>query len=222
MDYSICKDIKAETLPTGRTYSTPVGKFPSITTVLGATANNQWLDAWRERVGIEEANRISKVATDRGEAVHSYFERFFSGEDIDSDLIADKEHFDLVGMTTRLIKAGQNNITEIWAQEIAVWDKNIGCAGRLDCVGEWRGEPAIIDIKTSKKRKYISQVKDYFIQTAFYAEAHNQMFNTNLNKLVILITVENGPVQALYADRRHHIPDLKYRINQYRKLKGLT
>ena len=222
MDYSICKDIKTETLITGRHYFTPSGKYPSITTILSATANMIWLERWKQKIGIEEANRISKEATDRGEAVHSYFERHFSGEDINSDLIADKEHFDLIGMTTRLIKAGENNITKIYAQEIAVWDNNIGCAGRLDCVGEWRDEPAIIDIKTSKKKKYISQVKDYFIQTAFYAEAHNQMFDTNLNKLVILITVENGPVQALYADRRHHIPDLKYRINQYRKLKGLN
>ncbi len=221
MDYSICKDIKTETLSTGRTYFTPVGKFPSITTVLGATANNQWLEAWRERVGIEEANRISKEATDRGEAVHSYFERFFNDEDINIELLADKEHFDIIGMTTRLIKAGQKNITKIWAQEIAVWDKLIGCAGRLDCVGEWRGEPAIIDLKTSKKKKYISQIKDYYIQTAFYAEAHNQMFNTNINKLVILITIENGTVQAFYGSRIHYIPNLKYRINQYKKLKGL-
>lgn len=219
IDYSITKDIRTETLPTGRTYFTPAGAFPSITTILSATANMIWLEQWKQKVGIEEANRISKIATDRGEAVHSYFERHFSGENINSELLSDKEHYDIVGMTTRLIKAGENNITKIWAQEIAVWDKDLQIAGRLDCVGEWRGTPAIIDLKTSKKKKYISQVKDYFIQTAFYAEAHNKLFNTELNKLVILITVEDGPVQAIYADRRHHLPDLRYRVSQYKKIK---
>ena len=36
-------DVESETLPTGRTYFTPDGKFPSITTVLGKTANQAWL-----------------------------------------------------------------------------------------------------------------------------------------------------------------------------------
>ena len=47
-------DVEAETLPSGRTYSTPDGKFPSITTILGKTSNRislmQLLTWLQERV----------------------------------------------------------------------------------------------------------------------------------------------------------------------------
>ena len=36
-------------------YYTPDGAYPSITTILGKTANNVWLQKWIEKVGEEEA-----------------------------------------------------------------------------------------------------------------------------------------------------------------------
>ena len=78
IDYEKTSSVYAETLPTGRTYFTPDGDFPSITTLLGKTSDNQvWLQKWRERVGEEEANRISKEATDRGTLIHEYAEKYF-------------------------------------------------------------------------------------------------------------------------------------------------
>jgi len=154
--------ITATTTSKGRVYHTPDGDFPSVTTILGQTANNIWLQKWKEKVGEEEAARISKYATDRGEKVHSYLERFWNGEDINNELVNDFEYDDIQNMTTNLIKATSNNITKSYEQEIAVWHKELGYAGRVDMVGQWRGEDAIIDFKTSKKKKYISNVKDFF------------------------------------------------------------
>ena len=65
-------DIETETLPSGRTYFTPDGNFPSITTVLGKTSNQVWLQVWKDKVGEEEDARISKKATERGTLIHSY------------------------------------------------------------------------------------------------------------------------------------------------------
>ena len=91
IDYSKTKNIEAETLKTGRTYFTPDGNFPSITTLLGKTSENQvWLQKWREKVGEEEADRISKEATDRGTLVHEYAEKYFNGEDIKPDVMKEK------------------------------------------------------------------------------------------------------------------------------------
>ena len=79
INYEKTSSVYAETLPTGRTYFTPDGDFPSITTLLGKTSDNQvWLQKWRERVGEEEANRISKEATDRGTLIHEYAEKYFN------------------------------------------------------------------------------------------------------------------------------------------------
>ena len=50
----------------GRFYSFNGNKYPSITTVLGATADKTGLDEWRRRVGNEEATRVSVQATKHG------------------------------------------------------------------------------------------------------------------------------------------------------------
>mgnify|MGYP001578078566 CR=1 FL=1 len=217
--YRITENIKVETLPTGRTYDTPHGKFPSITTILGKTANQQWLQKWRERVGVEEADRISKEATDRGELIHKYTERHFNDENIFSELL--QETNDVQLMTRKLIEAVQNNVTKIYAQEIPVWSPTLKYAGRIDLVGEFREVPAIVDFKTSKKRKYVDQVKDYYLQCCGYAHAHNELFGTTIEKIVILITIETGGVQAFYGNVIHYLPELKYRINLFNKIKEI-
>ena len=53
-----------------RHYVTPEGElYPSITTVLGELSKAA-IQAWRERVGEEEANKISGKASRRGTSVH--------------------------------------------------------------------------------------------------------------------------------------------------------
>lgn len=217
-DYSICKDVTAETTEKGRLYKTPDGSYPSVTTILGKTANNIWLQRWKDKVGEEEAARISKMATDRGEIVHKYLERYWDGSNSWSEDIL-QEEITTQKMITNLIQATQKGVTKVWAQEIPVWSKILRYAGRVDMFGEWNKVPAVIDFKTSKKKKQIKDIRDYFIQCTAYAQAHNELFNTDLKKIVVLITVENSEVQVFESDMRPFLPDLKYRITQYFKLK---
>ena len=61
--------------PSGRTYVTPEGNsYPSVTTVLGKTLDKSGLDAWRKRIGEEEADKQSKYAANRGTIVHDLCE----------------------------------------------------------------------------------------------------------------------------------------------------
>ena len=39
-------------------------------------------------------------------------------------------------------------------------------AGTTDCVGVWKGKPAIIDFKTTRKPKKREWIDDYFLQGA--------------------------------------------------------
>ena len=78
MKFDYVTEVETDTLPSGRTYHTPDGSYPSITTILGKTANNVWLQAWKDKVGEEEAARISKEATDRGTLIHEYAEKHFN------------------------------------------------------------------------------------------------------------------------------------------------
>jgi hypothetical protein len=59
-----------------RFYQTPTGqKYPSVTTVTGLL-NRDHIKLWRERVGAEEANRISTTAAKRGTKMNSLFEQY--------------------------------------------------------------------------------------------------------------------------------------------------
>jgi len=216
-DYNITKSVIAQTSESQRVYFTPDGNFPSVTTILGKTANNVWLQRWKDRVGEEEAARISKAATDRGEIVHKYLERFWDGsnsvyEDLQLEEPVTKK------MILNLIDATKVGITKVWAQEIPVWSKQLRYAGRVDMFGEWKGVPSVIDFKTSKKKKQAKDIKDYFIQCTAYACAHNEMFGTDLKKIVVLITVENSEVQVFESVSLPFIPELKYRVLQYEKI----
>jgi len=114
-------DIETETLPSGRTYFTPDGNFPSITTILGKTSNQVWLQAWKNKVGEEEAARISKKAMDRGTLIHSYAEKLFDEEEIYGDLA--NESSDVIQMTKDLINLVKGGVTNIWGQELVLWSK---------------------------------------------------------------------------------------------------
>lgn len=229
-DYTHLQNVNATTLDTGRTYHTPAGDFPSITTILGKTAYMPWMQRWKDKLirelgseveAIAEMKRISKEATDRGEKVHKYAEDHFNGIDIFPELINDYEFVDIQNMTRNLITATEEGVTNIWGQEMALYHEDRGYAGRVDMVGEWYDEPAIIDFKTSKKKKSVSQIGDYYIQCAAYAAAHNKLFGTKINKLVIIITVEGQDKAQVFEGKTiHYMGDLKNRIATYYRMYG--
>ena len=159
---------------------------PSVTTVLSNTSNKKdSIEQWRKRVGEEEANRITKKSTDIGSMVHEALELFLNGRDWDNfsedpnDLIAKK-------ITTKFINTGLNSITEVWGLEIGLILEGL-YAGTADCVGKINGVPSIIDFKTSRKMKRREWIEDYFLQGCAYANAHNVMFGTEIQQVVILM-----------------------------------
>lgn len=163
------------------------GLFPSITTVLGHTPTEEtknWLGAWKARVGESEAARKSKLATDRGTNVHTMLERFVRGEPIGD---FPQEHVRVFNS----MKLELTKVNIVYGQEMVLYSTGLQVAGRCDMVAEHQGELAIVDYKTSTRIKEASDIGDYWLQTAFYALAHNEMFGTNIEKLVIMMGVEN-------------------------------
>jgi hypothetical protein len=206
-------EVDTDTLPTGRTYHTPDGSYPSITTILGKTANQAWLQAWKDRVGEEEAARVSKEATDRGTWVHEIAERHFNGEDVLSTL--HNVPSDVRQMSRDLINIVSTGVEEIWGQEQVLWSNKIKYAGRTDMVGIWKGKPTIIDFKTSKKPKQSTQIKDYYLQGCAYAVAHNEMYGTGIQDIVIAICIDGKPPQLFEKSAVPFLPELKYRRQQF-------
>lgn len=217
MKFNYITEMSVDTLSSGRTYHTPDGSYPSLTTILGKTSPNQvWLQRWKDRVGEEEAARISKEATDRGTWVHEIAERHFNGEDVHSTM--HNLPSDVRQMSRDLIKIVEPGVEEVWGQEQILWSNKLKYAGRTDMVGIWKGKPTIIDFKTSKKPKYAKQIKDYFIQCCGYAVAHNEMYGTGIKDVVVAITVEGKPPQLFEKSAVPFLPELKYRRAQYDKI----
>ena len=163
---------------------------PSVTTVLSGTSKSKdGLVQWRNRVGDEEADRIIKQSTDIGTAVHEAIEKFLNKEDWDnfdntSDQILDKN------ISNKFIKDALKGITEIWGLEVGLILDNL-YAGTADCVGLYKDIPTLIDFKTAKKIKKRDWIEDYFLQGCAYANAHNVMFGTDIQQIVILMVDRN-------------------------------
>lgn len=159
-----------------RVYHTPDGPANSVTTILGSLPNPE-LDEWRERVGEEEANRISKEATDIGTLMHDHLEalllkkEFIPNPDCNPD-----EHLKMAKQMSKAIQwYGWRKMREVWAVEIPLHFGDL-YAGRTDLVGVYDGKPAIMDYKTSKFIKMPEHLKKYRLQMAAYALAMEKMF----------------------------------------------
>lgn len=163
--------------------------YPSITTVLGHTPAPEkadWLSGWRARVGTAKADKIRDDAAQRGTNVHLMLERFVRGED-PQQLTFPSEHAAIFNS----MKLGLSKVNTVYGQEVVLYSDALEVAGTCDMVAEYQGELAIVDYKTSTRAKTADDLDDYWLQTAFYAIAHNEMFGTDISKLVILMGVEN-------------------------------
>ena len=159
---------------------------PSVTTVLSGTSKSKdGLIQWRNRVGEEEAERIVKQSTDIGTAVHEAIENYLNGDSWDN---FEETHDQLLAqkISEKFVNDGLKGITEIWGIEVGLLLDNL-YAGTADCVGLYQGIPTLIDFKTAKKIKKREWIEDYFLQGCAYANAHNVMFGTKIEQIVILM-----------------------------------
>jgi|TARA_B100000959_G_C14879259_1_gene581794 genome maintenance exonuclease 1 len=167
-----------------RLYKTPDGDFPSVTTILDKTKDKTFLFEWRKRVGDEEANRISKEAAGLGTVFHKHLENYINNDERPSG--SNFVYKLAKDMSDIVIEKGLSNVDEVWGSEIGLYYPGL-YAGTTDLVGTHKGEPAIIDYKSTKSPKKEEWVEDYYLQCCAYALAHNELFKTKINKAVILM-----------------------------------
>ena len=214
MQFNYCppvdlQDLQSQTLSSGRFYTLPDGtKLPSVTTVIGAKKKQEILE-WRKRVGEEEANRISKIASGRGTGVHTLCERYINNEPLGSCMPDALEMF-------RSIKPLLSNINNIHYQEQALWSEGIGLAGRVDLIAEWDGVLSVIDFKTSRKIKTADMIQDYFAQCTAYACMYEELVGQGVDQIVVLMAVENEKPLCFIERTEDHLNNLLEHIDFYR------
>lgn len=216
-DYSL-PELDCETLKTGRTYKTPEGnKYPSITTVLGATSDKSGLDDWVKRVGKKEADRVLHHAGIRGTNVHQMTEDYLNNkEDWDKNQnLFDKYTFNTVKPIL------DKRVNNIWAQEVPLYSDKLKLAGRVDCIADFDGVLSIIDFKTSRKEKKREWITGYFVQAAFYAAAFYERTGISIKQSAIIMAVDDGNPLVFVQDTHSYLKELLARRKQYAEMKGI-
>ena len=175
----------------GRHYLDSTNKpVPSVTTVLSGTSKSKdGLIKWRNRVGDEEADRVIKQSTDIGTAVHEAIEKFLNKESW-NDFGDTSDQIMAKNISHKFVNDALDGITEVWGLEVGLILDNL-YAGTADCVGLYKNVPTLIDFKTAKKIKKRDWIEDYFLQGCAYANAHNVMFETDIQQIVILMVDRN-------------------------------
>lgn len=184
--------LERKTVDGARRYITPDGrKLPSVTTILDATKPQEKveaLNAWRARVGVENAKKITTEAANRGTRMHSYLEGYIKTgvlKDRGSNPYSWASH----SMAECVIQNGLGAVNEFWGVEVPLYFPEI-YAGTTDCAGVHSGIESILDFKQTNKPKKREWIEDYFLQLAAYAEAHNQLWGTRINRGVIIMCVK--------------------------------
>ena len=206
-------DLVADTQPTGRTYITPDGsRFPSITTVLNILSE-EYITAWRSRVGEEEANKVSHRASTRGTLVHSILEKYLLNEDTTKFLPHIKQSLENIRPIL------DESITKIYGLEVPLYSRHLGVAGRCDCISVFDGVPSIVDFKTSRRVKTADKISNYFAQMAGYAVMWEERTGMPITNTVIIMDVDDNEPIVFREHRDNHIELLIDTIKEYNRRK---
>jgi len=169
-----------------RTYNVGEKKIPSVTTILSATQSEEKkasLDKWRERVGYQEAQRITQQAATRGTEMHYVLENYIDGRGY---LNLSPEGAQARLMAHEIVQ-NLEKLKVVWGNEVSLaYDDR--WAGATDVVGLYDDQPTIIDFKQSNKPKREEYVEDYYYQIAAYSLAHKKQYGPITQGLICICT----------------------------------
>lgn len=196
----------------GRYYGGANFKYPSVTTVTSLHTADA-IKAWRERVGAEEANRISTKASRRGTSIHSLCEAYLRNGKAPVGL-ADKEMFGA-------IRPHLDLLDNIHCLETKMVSHKLKVAGTVDFIGDYKNKLAVVDFKTSGKPKQREWVDHYFMQCAAYACMFWEMTDILVEDLCLIIGVDGGECQVFEDKTTPWLKKFRELRKKYQEQKGL-
>jgi len=205
--------LKVDQVAGKRYYITPEGvKYPSITTVLGHQ-EKPWLTNWRNILGDKKADKeIQRTAT-RGEEIHKLIEKYLNNE---TDFTKGVKLEYIQGFNQ--VKFHLNHINNIRTQEQNLYSKQLGVAGRVDCIGEYKGVLSVIDFKTSNNNKDEQMTNDFFLQCTGYAIMWHEQTNDPVENIVVIMTIERGVVPLVFVKNiDKYVKPLLKRIHDFKR-----
>jgi hypothetical protein len=171
-------------------------RYVRVTTVLN-TINQPGLARWRAKVGNDEADRISREATEHGTRLHEILARFNRQEPLG-------EVGDLEPCVERYMAWVVEHVHAIRSAERLVLSHDHGYGGTPDAVAEMQdGDLALLDFKTSKWRQ---PTPTFALQLAAYrlALAENDVL---CRRRIVLQFPSDAPGELLVHEYREHRAD---------------
>ena len=201
-----------------RHYEIGTAKLPSVTTILAATMpeeKRKSLDAWRQRVGSQEAEKVVTTAASRGTALHTILEHYITGQGyLDLTDVGKNAH----SMAQTVFEKGmKDKISEYYGTEATLFYPDL-YAGATDMVAVHEGKDSIIDFKQSNKPKRREWIEDYCLQLAGYAMAHNTVYETDIQKGVVMMVTPDNYYQEFIIEGeelKKYMHEFLRRVDQY-------
>jgi hypothetical protein len=194
--------------------------YPGVTTVLSATKPQEArekLQRWRQRVGVDEAQRISGKASSAGTRLHKQIAAYLDGNTVEIPA-------DLTGYWDS-IQPLLAQVEDVLLVEGAVWHE-AGFIGFPDALVVIDGELHLCDWKTALRPKQPQWLDDYFLQIAAYRAAATQVyaeFGLQVQKGMIAIALSGQPAQRFevsLGDMEVHWIQFERRLKEFEWKRG--
>ena len=194
-----------------RLYDVNGTRLPSVTTILGATKDQQFLKDWKAKVGEKRAEEIKNHSSRRGTSMHKFIESYVTGVGYDDLTELGQE---AKPMAEKVIEIGLAPVEEYYGSEVTLYYPGL-YAGSTDLVCNHNGLESIVDFKQSNRPKKKEWVEDYYLQIAAYAMAHDYVHGSKIRQGVIMMCTPD----LYYQEFR--ITDHELRQYKHRFLKRL-
>ncbi len=166
-----------------RVYEINNYRLPSVTTILGATKDQNFIKQWKAKVGEAEADRIKNHSSNRGTAMHKFLEHYILGTGYDDLTTIGQE---ASPMADKIIEVGLAPVEEYYGSEVTLHYPGL-YAGSTDLVCLHNGMESIVDFKQSNRPKKQEWIEDYYMQIAAYAMAHDYVYGSKIEQGVIMV-----------------------------------
>jgi hypothetical protein len=200
-----------------RVYEVVGTKLPSVTTILGATKDQEFLKKWKEKVGEKKAEEIKNLSSRRGTSMHKFLESYIEGVGYDdlTDIGVQAKP-----MAQKIIEIGLAPVDEYYGSEVTLYYPGL-YAGSTDLVCRHNGMETIVDFKQSNRPKREEWIEDYYLQIAMYAMAHDYVYGSKIEQGVIMVCTPDLYYQEFKtqgADLRAWKHKALKRIDMYNEL----
>jgi len=166
-----------------RVYEISSYRLPSVTTILGATKNTEFLTKWKAKVGEQEADRIKNVSSARGTSMHKFLESFIT--DVGYDDLTELGQAALP-MAKKIMEIGLAPVEEYYGSEVTLHYPGL-YAGQTDLICNHNGMETVVDFKQANRPKKKEWIEDYYLQIAAYAMAHDYVYGSKIQQGVIMV-----------------------------------